>query len=126
MENVVNAVNWFEIPVTDFARAKAFYSAIFDYEMQQDQMSHQTLGFLPCEPGKGIGGAIVLSEGYVPSQDGTVVYLNGGNDLSTVLNRVEKAGGKVLVPKTQITPEVGYFAIFLDSEGNKLGLHSMN
>ncbi|MGE5500108.1 MAG: VOC family protein [Syntrophothermus sp.] len=126
MENVVNAVNWFEIPVTDFARAKAFYSAIFDYEMQQDKMSHLTLGFLPCEPGKGIGGAIVLSDGYVPSQNGTVVYLNGGNDLNVVLNRIEKAGGKILVGKTRIDDNHGYFAIFLDSEGNKLGLHSMN
>ena len=125
MEMVTNALNWVEIPVVDFDRARAFFSAIFDYDMPQHQMGPKLMGFLLCEPGKGIGGAIVKGEGYVPSQHGTLVYLNGGADLTTVLDRVEPAGGKVLLGKTEITPELGYFAYFLDSEGNTLALHSM-
>ncbi|MDB5349672.1 MAG: hypothetical protein JWN86_919 [Planctomycetota bacterium] len=125
MEMVTNAVNWCEIPVADFDRAKAFYSAIFDYDMPSQQMGPNQMGFLLFEQGKGVGGAIVKGHGYVPSQEGVLVYLNGGSDLAIVLNRVEAAGGTVLLGKTAITPELGFFAFFLDSEGNKLALHSM-
>lgn len=124
MEMTQNALNWFEIPVTDFARAKAFYSAVFDFAMPEMQMGPNTMGFLLHEQGKGVGGAIVKGEGCVPSQAGTLVYLAAGNDLSTVLGRVEAAGGRILLGKTQITPEIGYFALFTDCEGNRLGLHS--
>ena len=126
MEQLKNSISWAEIPVTDFDRAKKFYSTIYDYEMPSQQMGPNLMGFLLMEQeNQGIGGAIVKGEGYVPSPDGTLVYLNGGKDLNVVLNRVEAAGGKVLVPKTLITPELGYFALFLDTEGNKLGIHSM-
>lgn len=125
MEMTTNALNWFEIPVADFARAKAFYSKIFDFEMPEMAMGPQTLGFLLHEQGKGVGGAIVKGEGYVPSMTGSLVYLAGGSDLSVVLGRVETAGGKIVVGKTQIPPDMGYFAHFADSEGNLVGLHSM-
>lgn len=121
---LTNSVNWFEIPVSDFSRAKLFYSMIYNYEMPDQIMGHMHMGFFQVEKG-GIGGAIVEGDGYVPSQEGTMVYLNGGKDLSIVLNRVDKAGGRVLIPKTQISEELGYFAIFLDCEGNKVALHSM-
>ena len=125
MEMTTNAVSWFEIPALDFERARAFYSRIFDFDMPAMPMGGTMMGFLLHEQGKGVGGAIVHGEGYEPSAQGTIVYLDGGRDLATVLARVEAAGGKVLVGKTRITPEYGHFAHFLDTEGNRVGLHSM-
>ncbi len=122
---IKSAINWFEIPVLDFGRAKAFYSGIFDYEMPANQMGPNMLGFFLHEQGSGIGGAIIQGEGYVPSQEGTLVYLNGGDDLRVVLDRVEAAGGKVVLGKTEITPEIGFYALFIDTEGNRVALHSM-
>jgi len=77
MEMQKNAINWFEIPVSDFGRAKLFYSTIYDYEMPEMMMGPQQMGFLLFDqPGGGIGGAIVKGEGYVPSNLGAKVYLN--------------------------------------------------
>jgi len=127
MEMLHNAINWFEIPVNDFNRAKKFYSRIYDFEMPEMVMGNTRMGFLLFEQEKGgIGGAIVEGLEYVPSRDGIKLYLNGGNDLQTVLGRVEKAGGKIIMQKTQITPEYGYFANFEDTEGNWISLHSMH
>jgi uncharacterized protein len=126
MEMVQHAVNWVEIPVSDFARAKQFYSNIYDFEMPEMMMGPFQMGFLLFDQQNGgIGAAIVKGEGYEPSTLGSKVYLNGGADLNTVLNRIEAAGGKVILPKTNITPELGNFAIFEDSEGNHISLHSM-
>jgi len=126
MEMPKHAVQWFEIPVRDFARARKFYEAIFDYQMPEMEMGPTRMGILlHDQPGGGVGGAIVHSEGCEPSKQGTIVYLSGGNDLSVVLNRVAQAGGQVVVPKTAITPEHGFFGHFLDTEGNRVGLHSM-
>jgi uncharacterized protein len=118
-----NAVNWFQIPAVDFNRAHKFYSTIFDFEMPTNLMNGVPMAFFNSE--KGVGGAVVQCEGLIPSTDGTLVFLNAGADLSEVLNRVEGAGGKITTPKTLITPELGYFAFLLDTEGNKVGLHSM-
>jgi uncharacterized protein len=125
MEMTTNAISWCEIPALDFERAKTFYSRIFDYEMPVIPMDTNVMGILPHEQGSGVGGAIIHGEGNQPSREGTLVYLNGGADLNTVLNRVESAGGKVLVPKTDIGSGMGFFAHFLDTEGNRLGIHSM-
>jgi predicted enzyme related to lactoylglutathione lyase len=89
------------------------------------EMGPCLMGFLLHEQGKGVGGAIVKVDGHVPSAQGTMVYLAGGDDLTVVLGRVGAAGGKVLVPKTAINPEYGFFAQFEDTEGNRVGLHSM-
>ena len=125
MKTPANAINWFEIPVDDFDRAKMFYSRIFDYEMSEMAMGPSRMGMLPYEQAEGhVGGAIVKVDDFLPSRQGTLVYLNGGEDLSVVLMRVDDAGGKVLLEKTEITPEIGYYATFLDSEGNKVALHS--
>ena len=124
MENLKNSLNWFEIPVTDFERAQKFYSAIYDYEMPSIVMGETTLGFFLVEQG-GIGGAIAYGTGYEVTEKGALVYLNGGENLQVVLDRVEGAGGKVLTPKTIIPNDLGYFATFKDSEGNKVALHSM-
>ena len=126
MENIKNAINWFEIPVTDFGRAKKFYSTIYNYEMPDMEMPGKRMGFFIFEENsQRVGGAIVKADEYVPSKNGVRIYLNAGRDLNIVLNRVEEAGGKVLLPKTLITPETGYFANIEDTEGNVLALHSM-
>lgn len=120
-----NAINWFEIPVSDFSRAQKFYSAILEIEIQPAEMFGNKMGFLPSDK-TNVSGAIVQGAGYEPSQSGSLVYLNGGKDLQHVLNRVEKNKGKVVVPKTAIGPDMGFFAVFIDSEGNKIGLHSIS
>lgn len=126
MEFTKNAISWFEIPVVDFDRAKKFYSEIFDFEMPDMMMDNIRMGFLLYDQeNEGVGGAIVHGEGCVPSDIGSKIYLNGGSDLNIVLNKVEKAGGKVILPKTDIGSGFGFFALFIDTEGNQLGLHSM-
>lgn len=117
-----NAVNWFDIPVSDMARAKAFYSKVLDGELQAEfMMADGLMSILPHQDG--VGGALVQSESMIPSQTGSLIYLNGGDDLSIPLNRVESAGGQVLMDKMSIG-ENGFIAFFLDTEGNKVGLHS--
>lgn len=118
---MANSINWFEIPVTDFARAKKFYSEIFSFEMQETIMGPHQMGFFP---GGGVSGAIVKGEGYKPSADGVLIYLSAGEDLTGVMNKIETAGGKLLQPKTKVTDEIGFISIFLDTEGNKIALHS--
>jgi len=125
MENRVNSINWFEIPVLNFDRAKEFYSRIYNYKMVETVMNSGRMGFLPMEPeSQGIGGAIVQGPGYVPTALGVKVYLNGGENLQQILDRVISAGGEVLTNKTLITEEIGYFAVFEDTEGNHISLHS--
>lgn len=125
MEKMTNSINWFEIPVLNFDNAKEFYSRIFDYEMTETTMHSLRMGFLPMDPGsQGVGGAIVQGDGFVPTSLGVKVYLNGGKDLMTVLNRVIVAGGEVIVHKTKINDEIGYYAAFEDTEGNHIYLHS--
>jgi len=113
---MAHAINWFEIPAKNFERAVKFYSTILGVGIEKSNMMGFDMGFF--------SGAVVAGDGYVPNDKGTVVYLNGGDDLNTVLSKVEKAGGKVAVPKTKITDEYGFFALFIDTEGNKVGLHS--
>jgi predicted enzyme related to lactoylglutathione lyase len=124
MELMQHALNWFEIPVEDFERAKQFYSRVLDYEMAEHQWGPNRMGLLRFGKNS-VGGAIVKGPGYVPTRSGVFVYLNGGDDLNVVLDRVVAAGGQVVREKTLFAPEVGYFALFLDTEGNELGLHSM-
>ncbi|MDO8927805.1 MAG: VOC family protein [Bacteroidota bacterium] len=123
---MTNSINWFEIPVLNFDRAKEFYSRIYDYEMHEMMMGPLRMGFLPMDPdSQGVGGAIVQGDGFVPTALGTKIYLNGGKDLLTVLHRVIAAGGEIITPKTLISDEIGYFAVFEDTEGNHISLHSM-
>ena len=122
---MLNAINWFEIPVTDLDRARAFYGSILAAELPiNDDFPGMRMAMFPyADPG--VGGCLIKMDEAQPSADGVRVYLNGGEDLAVILARVVPAGGKVVVPKTLIHPEIGYFAIFGDSEGNLLGLHSM-
>lgn len=121
---MINAINWFEIPVEDFERAKKFYETIFGEEVVEIPFPHGKYGMLPCDMQNGVGGGIVQGEGFTPSDKGTIVYLNGGDDLSIPLSKIEDAGGKIMVPKTSLG-ENGYMAHFIDSEGNRVALHSI-
>jgi hypothetical protein len=117
-------VSWFEIPATDFHQAVHFYNHIFGIEMEQNITDVNAMAFFPVT--SGIGGAIIAGPGSIPSDTGPLIYLNGGSDLENVLNKVEEAGGRIIMPKTLISEDAGYFAIFIDSQGNKLALHSKN
>jgi predicted enzyme related to lactoylglutathione lyase len=128
MDKNSNALNWFEIPAANISRAKKFYETIFDTQMQDmgEMMGMKMVGF-PAEMGNGkASGGLVESQMHHPSTEGAVIYLNADPDLQPVVDRIEQAGGKVVMPKTQITPEIGSMAFFIDSEGNKVGLHSQN
>jgi predicted enzyme related to lactoylglutathione lyase len=106
-----NALNWFEIPVNDFDRAKKFYETLYGGEIFEMPFPGGRYGMLPSDMQNGVGGGIVKGEGFEPSDKGTVVYLNGGDDLSTPLAKVEAAGGKVLMPKTSIGEKWIYGAL---------------
>lgn len=122
-----NSLNWFEIPASDFERAKTFYAKVLDAQIHDSPNPTMKYAFLPSDQNSGgVGGAIVSGDGFVPAMTGTTVYLNGGDDLSAALSRVPAAGGKVILPKTEIGGGMGYMALFIDSEGNKVGFHSMN
>ena len=115
-------VSWFEIPAYNFKRAIQFYNKIYGIEMETLELNGNMMGFFPAK--NGIGGAVICGEGSVPSDKGPLVYLNGGRDLDLIIGRIKPAGGRVLLEKTLINKAVGYFALFIDTEGNKLALHS--
>ena len=120
-----NAVSWFEIPADDLDRAITFYQTIFGCTLNRMELDKIKMATFPTVE-KTIGGALVHAPQYYETgRQGVLVYLNASPDLQIVVDKIETAGGKVLVPKTQITPEYGYYAVFLDTEGNKVALHSM-
>ncbi|WP_343303978.1 VOC family protein [Chitinophaga niabensis] len=122
-----NAINWFEIPVSNFDRARSFYSHILNSEITEMNFGSDRLGLLPYDAESGgIGGAIVQGPDHIPSQRGCLVYLYCGNDLAEVLARVPAAGGCIEKEKHPVSEESdhGFIAIFKDSEGNRIGLHS--
>lgn len=123
-----SAISWFEIPSTDLDRATKFYEAIFGVSLIPLDTPNIKMRMFPIDdPMTGVGGAVVSSGGFhKPSAtDGPLIYLNGNPDVQIVLDKVEKAGGKIMVPKTQISPEYGFMAVILDTEGNRIGLHSI-
>jgi predicted enzyme related to lactoylglutathione lyase len=122
-----NAISWFEIPATDINRAQKFYEAIFDMTMTPMEMPNMKMRMFPLEDMMGVGGTLIDSGGFhKPSAtDGPLIYLNANPDVQIVLDRVEAAGGKIMVPKTQISPEYGYMAVFIDTEGNRVALHAV-
>lgn len=125
VKKMKNAVAWFEIPVKKLRRAKKFYQNIFGIEMiDMDMGDDFKMTMFPSEEGY-VGGALCEHEEfYKPSQDGSLVYLSANPDLQAVLDRIEEAGGEILQPKTKITDEYGFMAMFKDTEGNRVALHS--
>ena len=123
-----SAISWFEIPSKDLDRATKFYENIFGILLITMDMPSIKMRMFPLEdPMTDIGGAIVHSDGFhTPSAlDGPLIYLNGNPDLQQVLDKVDAAGGSIMVPKTEISPDYGFMAVFIDTEGNRIGLHSI-
>ncbi|MEO1253905.1 MAG: VOC family protein [Bacteroidota bacterium] len=123
--NMKTFISIFEIPATDITRAISFYEKILDVSIEKMEFPGLEMGLLPYED-QMVTGVIMKGEGSEPSSKGITIYLNAGDDLQVALDKVEANGGKIVVPKTPHADEVGFFALFLDSEGNKMGLHSPN
>ena len=127
MDNKHNVVGWFEIPVTDMDRAISFYEAVFDFGLTRAKIGRMDMAWFPCVADSiGSAGSLVLMPGrYKPSSDGVLVYFTAfSGDVSNELTRAVAAGGSVLMPKKLISKDIGYMAIFLDSEGNRIALHT--
>lgn len=114
-------ISWFEIPVADFDRAKKFYEEIFQMELFTMDLGGLQMGLFP---NREVAGAICCGAWYKPATSGSILFLNAEPDLLLVQNRIESAGGKIIQAKKQISPEHGFMALFEDTEGNRLALHS--
>ena len=124
MGSGTNALNWFEIPATDISRAKKFYEGIFEIKMEEMEMPNMKYAMFPFDPMQGkVAGGLAQSAMHIPGTTGSIVYLNANPDLQKVLDRIEKAGGKITMPKTSIGQN-GFMAFFTDSEGNNVAVHS--
>lgn len=119
------SVGWFEIPVKNMERAIAFYETVFDCKLERHQMGPLDMAWFPWDHEKGgAGGSLVKNEQfYSPSENGVQVYFSS-EDTNTELARIKKAGGEIIQNKTLISPEIGFMALFIDSEGNRIALHS--
>jgi uncharacterized protein len=125
MDTTTNSLNWFEIPATDIKRAKQFYQTILNIQMEEQEMMNMKMAFFPYDPGSGkLSGGLCQSDFHKPAMDGVIIYLNGNPDLQSILDKVDGAGGRVVMPKTEISSDIGYMAFFVDTEGNRIGLHS--
>lgn len=122
-----NAISWVEIPTENLERAQKFYESIFDITMIPMDTEQFRMRMFPLENPMGVGGALMHVPGFYKSSltDGPLVYLNGNPDVQLVLDKIEAAGGKIVVPKTEISPEYGHMAVFHDTEGNRMALHSI-
>ena len=124
MASNVNPVGWFEIPVTDMDRAKKFYEAVFDIEITISEMNGALMGWFPMADGvSGSAGSLIKDEGYIPSSDSGVLIYFTAPDMDIIIKRIKENGGKILMERTSIG-EHGFIATFIDSEGNRLALHS--
>jgi len=123
-----NMVGWFEIPVVDMTRAQQFYENVFDIKIHIVELGETTMGWFPFpkDPqARGAGGSLIQNTThYMPSDNGTLIYFSSA-EITLELDRVKEAGGQVLKEKTMISEDIGYMALFLDSEGNRIALHSM-
>lgn len=120
-----NVINWFEIPATDFNRAISLYKPILGLDITETKMFGTKMGCIPADEKK-VPGAIVQEEDCKPSSGRAIAYLNGRNNLQIMLNKAEGNNGKIIVPKTQINPGMGYFGMFIDTEANKMAVHSIS
>ncbi len=114
-------VSWFEIPAYDLLRAATFYNTIYNMQMEVVYNGDFVMAYFPAD--KGIGGALIQGPGCHPNDTGVLIYLNAGGDMDSILGRIELAGGRIIMPKTLIGEQAGSFALFIDSEGNRLALH---
>ena len=121
---MTKTISWFEIPSTDLDRASAFYEQILALTLNRVVMAPHALAVFPYDREHATGGTLITGPGFAPSTDGAIVYLNANPSLDTVLSRVEAAGGKVALPRTELPPGMGAFAQFIDTEGNRVGIHA--
>ena len=125
MDGSVNIINWFEVSVSDIARASKFYETIFSIKLEQADMMGMKMAMFPSENMNGkVSGALVQGQMHKPSADGAKLYFNGNPDMSGIVAKIDAAGGKVTMPKTKISDDIGYMAFFIDTEGNSVALHS--
>lgn len=124
-EGMNSYISIFEIPALDISRAIEFYQAILGISIEKMEMPGMEMGIFPYE-NQSVTGVILKEEGFQPSSSGVTIYLNGGDNLQVVLDEVVKNHGEIIIPKTAHADDSGFFAIFLDSEGNRIGLHSPN
>jgi len=117
-------ISWFEIPALDLKRARAFYEHIFGVTLHEDQFGPTRIAVFPYDRDAATGGCVIHGDGFRPSLDGAVLYLNGGDALDPVLERVVAAGGRIALPKTALPPGMGAFAHIVDTEGNRVGIHA--
>ena len=122
MKNLISIV---EIPTIEFPRAVTFYQTILNTSIEEINMDGVLMGLFPSD-GETVSVALINSSQYKTSMDGSVVYFNAGDDLQIVLDKIKANGGKIIVPKTDIGSGMGFYGMFMDTEGNKLGLHSKN
>jgi uncharacterized protein len=110
------------LPVTDLERAVAFYGTILGTPLDEiEEADARRFAMFPAEDG--VSGAVVQGEGYRPSTEGALVFLNAGDELQPVVDRVEGAGGRVLLSRMDMG-EWGVAAFIVDTEGNKVALHA--
>jgi predicted enzyme related to lactoylglutathione lyase len=120
----MNPIGWIEVPVADMQRAMRFYNAVFEWDLKENILGPLSMAWFPASQNvPGSGGSLVKNENYRPSSDGALVYFSC-KDVAVQIERVEKAGGQVLKAKTQISPQMGFMALALDSEGNRIAFHS--
>ena len=117
-------INWVEISVADMDRACKFYGSVLGVDFHRMEMGGFTYALFPTED-RFNAGALVKGPDRVPGGGGTLIYLDGSPDLAEILKKVAKAGGRVLMEKTLLSKEAGYAGLFLDSEGNSIGLQHM-
>jgi len=115
-------INWFEIPVHDLSRSVAFFNHVYGIEMETMENGEYAMALFPVETG--VGGALVMGQGSTPSETGVLIYLNASDDMTIMLGRIAEAGGRIIMEKTLINADAGFFALFIDTEGNRLALHS--
>ena len=115
---------WFEIPVLNLERAVSFYSTVFDIKFETINTLSHSMAYFPKD--SGIGGALVVGDGCVPSHSGSLLYLNVTIDLEDALKKVVSVGGHVIMGKTLLGDDVGHYSLVLDSEGNRIALFTKN
>ena len=120
-----DALTWFEIAAADLKRATRFYETVLGQPLKTETMGTSTMSLFPYQQ-PGVGGCIITGDGHSPSASGTVIYLNAGPKIDDALARVVKAGGKVVLAKTALPGDMGFFAHMIDCEGNRVGLHALH
>ena len=118
-----NTIHWVEIPTENIERAVAFYNQLLSIEMKVMEAMGMKTAFFPHTSENQSGGCLMQGPIYTPSTQGTIIYLSTKEDLQSSLNKIEGIGGKVALQKTALGPN-GFMAHIIDTEGNKIGLHS--